>query len=287
MHARRAELRHNRSMLTAILLAATLSPFDQVVAAERGFAAAAIKTGRHQAFLANLSEDAITFNPLPERARPMHENQPPPKGSLQWGPGWVAVSGAADLAVSLGPWRIELGDPSILKKDQVHGWFISMWRRQADGKWKVAVDAGVSSPMTYELPETVTNGSAAAPLGGPGAHDAASAKLAITAAEKAFAEAARNGFGAAIEAAAEPGVRAYREGKPAAIGTRDGHAALAADTRKAGCVTDRIITSSSGDLGYSYGACQGVGSDEGKYGFLHVWRMQADGTFKLLVDVTP
>jgi len=275
-------------MLTSLLLAAALpSTFDQVVAAERAFAAAAIKIGRHQAFLSNLSTDAITFNPVPESARPLHENQPPPKGSLQWGPAWVAVSAAGDLAVSTGPWRIELGDETILKKSQHQGWFISMWRLQPDGKWKVAVDAGVSSPMSYELPDNVANGTVPVSSGGPRVNDAASATAAMTAAETAFAAAAKNGIGDAIEAVADPQVRVYREGKLATFGADPSKATLAHDQRKVSCATEKFVAAKSGDLGYTYGTCKALGLETAKYGFLHVWRMQPNGTWKVLVDVTP
>jgi ketosteroid isomerase-like protein len=40
-------------------------------------------------------------------------------------------------------------------------------------------------------------------------------------------------------------------------------------------------------LGYAYGTCLGEGSDTSKYGFLRVWRLQADGAWKILADVTP
>jgi len=52
-----------------------------------------------------------------------------------------------------------------------------------------------------------------------------------------------------------------------------------------------ITASASGDLAYTYGTCAdlaGSGSDgPKKYGFLHVWRRQADASWKLVVDVTP
>jgi len=276
-------------MLTALLLAAALpaSSFDQVVAAERGFAAMAIKAGRHQAFLATLTDDAITFNPDPQPARPLHENQPPPQGSLQWAPGWVAVSAAGDLAVSAGPWRIEVSDNPIVKGDRAHGWFISMWRRQAGGRWKVGVDAGVSGPMTYSVPEPVVNGTVAPPASGPLARDASSAKQGILAAEKAFEAAARGGIGGAVAAVADPFLRVYREQKALLVGAKESQAGLAADARKAACSTDKIVAAKSGDLGYTYGTCAGLDADTDKYGFLHVWRIQADGSWKVLVDVTP
>ena len=89
-------------MIAALLLAAQLSPFDQVVASERAFAAASLQTGLHESFLANLAPDAISFMPLPVPARPVHEGKPPASGKLNWGPTWVAVSSAGDLALSTG-----------------------------------------------------------------------------------------------------------------------------------------------------------------------------------------
>jgi len=83
-------------------------------------------------------------------------------------------------------------------------------------------------------------------------------------------------------------VRVYREGKAPAIGTASAKTLLAADTRKVTCAPDKIVAASSGDLAYAYGTCLGEGADaDSKYGFLHVWRRQPDGTFKILVDVTP
>jgi ketosteroid isomerase-like protein len=188
----------------------------------------------------------------------------------------------------MGPWRIQLNTKSILTDDQVQGWFISMWRRQADGGWKVAVDAGVSAPMTFAMPATVTNGTATVPTAARVASDAASAKLAITAAENAFGAAAKNGIGGAIEKVADPQLRLFREGKAAAFGARESHATLEADVRKAACAADQVIASESGDFGYTYGTCTGIEGDGApKYGFLHVWRKQPGGSWSILVDVTP
>jgi len=199
------------------------------------------------------------------------------------GPGWVAVSAAGDLAVSTGPWEIRRNSPTILTDAQAQGWFISMWRRQGDGGWKVAVDAGVSSPTKYVLPATAADGTTAPKSAG----NAEGAKLAIAAAEQAFAVAARQGIGGAVEAVADPALRVYREGKPAAFGAKESKTALATDGRKAACASEQVIASKSGDLAYSYGACTGTDDATAKYAFLHVWRRQQDQSWRILVDVTP
>jgi ketosteroid isomerase-like protein len=272
-------------MLTAILLAATLSPFDQVVAAERAFAALALSKGQHEAFLDTLTDDAIAFNPTPESARESHKNQPHATSTLYWGPAWVAVSAAGDLAVSIGPWKVV---PSAEQKNApvniLTGYFISMWRRQANGTWKVAVDGGTSFPMGYDLPKTVENGSARpgqAPKG-----DAASAMAGITDAEKAFRAKAKNGVGGAVAAQAEASVRMYREGRAASMGA-SAQTLFVKDKRTGTCALDRVVPASSGDFGYAYGSCDYGTGEIRKRGYLHVWRKQADGSWKILVDVAP
>jgi ketosteroid isomerase-like protein len=272
-------------MVAALLLAAQLSPFDQVVADERAFAAASIKQGLHEAFLANLAPDAISFMPLPAPARPAHEGKPPAPGKLNWGPIWVAVSSAGDLALSTGPWEIKNQGESMIKVST--GLFFSVWRKQPDGSWKVAVDAGISSPVKFVLPVTVENGFAGAPASGPKPGGAESARTGVMAAERALSAAAKTGLGKAIEAQADPLLRVYREGKAAGIGPEGSRALLAADTRKLTCSADRVIASASGDLAYAYGACAGEPGDASKYGFLRVWRMQPSGKWKVLADVTP
>jgi len=273
-------------MITALLLAAQLSPFDQVVASERAFAAASLEKGLHEAFLLNLAPDAIAFLPLPGPARPAHEGQPPSSVKLAWGPTWVAVSSDSDLALSTGPWEIEHHEESLIKVST--GWFFSIWRRQPDGGWKVAVDAGISSPVKFVLPDAVENGSAGPPAAAPRPGGAENARIGVTTAERAVADAAKTGLGKAIEAQADPQLRVYREGKAAGIGTAASRALLATDKRMVTCTPDRIVASASGDLAYAYGTCLSEGRDaSSEYGFLRVWRMQADGKWKILADVTP
>jgi ketosteroid isomerase-like protein len=272
--------------IAALLLAATTSPFDQVVAAERAFAAASVKDGIHESFLANLAPDAIAFRPLPGPAKEGHEGKPHSNATLNWGPAWVAVSSAGDLALSTGPWEVHPNEKAII--GVTTGLFVSVWRRQPGGAWKVAVDAGVSSPLTFAIPASVENGSTAAKTAPPRPSDAANARLGITAAERQVSAAAKSGIGRAIAGHIEPAIRVYREHKPVAVGPEAARALLAGDGRKATCTPDKIIASESGDLGYAFGTC--AGEEDGKpagYGFLHVWRKQTDGLWKILIDVTP
>jgi ketosteroid isomerase-like protein len=270
-------------MLAALLLAATVPPFNQVVAAERAFAAASLEKGLHESFLSYLAQDSVVFDPLPTPGRAAHEGKPPSKGKLSWGPAWVAVSSAGDLALSTGPWEFRPADDP--PKEPRTGYFFSVWRKEQDGAWRVAVDIGISSPFTFAVPEGVENGSGGSPALPARPSDAANARIDVTTAERRLSTSASSGLGEATAAQIDPAARIYRDGKPVAVGSEQARALLATDRRHVTCKAGRITAAASGDLGYAYGTCLGEGSTQ--YGFLHVWRKQPDGTWKIAADVTP
>jgi ketosteroid isomerase-like protein len=62
-----------------------------------------------------------------------------PEYSLSWKAEIAEVGGAADLGYTIGPYRMEFQDPdgNLVVAD---GKFMTIWKKQSDGAWKVAVD---------------------------------------------------------------------------------------------------------------------------------------------------
>ena len=62
-----------------------------------------------------------------------------PGYSLKWSPAIADVGGAADLGYTIGTYHMKLpgSDGSIVEID---GKYLSIWKRQPDGNWKIAVD---------------------------------------------------------------------------------------------------------------------------------------------------
>jgi tetratricopeptide (TPR) repeat protein len=63
---------------------------------------------------------------------------------FNWAPVYGDIAQAGDLGWNTGPTVIE--DASPEKKPTRHGMFFSVWKKQTDGGWRVALDLGADTP---------------------------------------------------------------------------------------------------------------------------------------------
>jgi ketosteroid isomerase-like protein len=259
-----------------------------LVAAERGFSRLSVEKGMREAFLANLAEDGVLFQPLPINGRQVWEPRPPSKATLIWEPAFAEIAAAGDLGYTTGPW--ELRPPAEASDRPIaHGHFVSVWRRVAGGPWKVLVDLGTSH-------------AAAEPGVGSGAFTAGpvharatrgdrrrAAEGEIRAAETQLSsEALKHGLATAIAAGAAEDLRFNREGHLPALGPEAARVTLAPDSTRAHWTPMGVGASRSGDLGYAYGIRQRLGPGNAVADtsvFLDVWRRDARGSWKLAMAV--
>ena len=121
----------------------------QVVAqTERAFSARCAEIGIRDSFLEYFAADAIRFSPEPGLARPdLEKEQNSTKVRLTWEPKIVRVASSNQLAVSTGPYVLQSG------ANKSYGYYLSIWKLQTDGGWKVAADIGVSGRIAPKLPD--------------------------------------------------------------------------------------------------------------------------------------
>ena len=141
--------------LCALLLAAPAaraSDFEDMVAAERAFAADASARNTRDAFLAAWDKQGVAFAPGPVNALRVWEARSANKNRLEWAPEVAEIAASGELGYTSGPWRFTAeGDD----KPSAFGHFFTIWHKDADGKWKVLVDHGVSHAET-PFPAKVT-----------------------------------------------------------------------------------------------------------------------------------
>jgi len=128
--------------LGVFLLSGNLrSELDRLVETERAFARLSIASGTREAFLANLSDESVLFRPGPVPGKSWTKDSTPPPSQLNWQPEFADISQAADLGYTTGPWELRRTpqDPP-----SAFGHYVTLWKKQSDGLWKIAIDIGVS-----------------------------------------------------------------------------------------------------------------------------------------------
>lgn len=254
----------------------TLEP---VLRAELAFASLAEDKGIRRAFLTWLTEDAVVFSPRMTPRNDQYGPEPGDAGHLAWYPEAMGIAASADLAWSLGPWTYSAkkGGPVL-----VHGHFLSVWRKQAGGGWKVVADIGVphAAPDRPEEPFAawdVTPSKRIPPPKGP------DATLTLRQKETGLAAAWAEKGGLALLPALAAGARVLRPRRmplrePASI-----REALEADPPGPRWEPARVQVAGSGDLAWTCGESSPDGRGAAS-SFLRIWTLEA-GAWKVLFDV--
>jgi ketosteroid isomerase-like protein len=74
------------------------------------------------------------------------------KSQLQWYPIFTSVSDSGDLGYNFGPYEYNITNPTG-KSRIFYGYFITIWKKQANGSWKFLFDGGNQSPAPKKSPE--------------------------------------------------------------------------------------------------------------------------------------
>ena len=255
---------------------------QSLVQAEKNFAQMAVEKNIRDAFLANLADDGIVFDPGPVNGKQVYEKRSASDAQLTWRPIFADVARAGDIGYTTGPWEFKKNKGD--EKPVAYGQFLSVWKKQTDGKWKVVLDGGVDNPAPInkqpsaeiEPNELATRDEI----------DLKIARRALAAAEKEFEIASEKDAGAALIDASAPNIRVFRNGRFPAVGRDAAQLMIGYDHGKLKAKTAGSGISRSGDLAYSYGEYTNERLDGIEHGyFVTIWRMSVGRDWKLAVDV--
>ncbi len=146
----------------ATVVATPESSLAAAMEADRAFAAMAQKDGLKPAFLAYMDptdsqriEPGVVFKGAEQIAAMF--DQTPPGFSVEWTPDGGHGSSGGDMAVTTGRYTVKISGA-----DADTGRYITVWRKDAGGAWKVLMDSGVPDPAAP------AGGDAPDPEGRPG-----------------------------------------------------------------------------------------------------------------------
>jgi ketosteroid isomerase-like protein len=261
-----------------------------VVDAEQAFARAARERGTRSAFLEYLSEDAVIFRPEPVNGRQWYLDQTETGALLSWEPVVADISRAGDLGYTTGPW--EYTSEGNEGAPEIFGHYVSVWRKQSDGKWRVVVDVGTPHPKPDGSSGLlrVSDHREEKDWSPRAGDDPKRLRSLLMRAESEFSSASGNrGRVSAYTEYAADDVRLYRSDAFPVTGNDNVRRALHPGGRTVRSHAVAAETSASGDLGYTYGSNtvatgDSAGSDEpGVY--FRIWRRTAIGSWKIIIDV--
>lgn len=265
---------------------ATTSDLQSLVEAERGFARTSVEKGTREAFLANLADDSIVFHPQPINGKKWWSEQQARPGVLSWRPSFARVSSAGDMGYTTGPWEYRPKSPE--DKPVAFGYFVTIWKRQADGTWKAFLDLGTQNdePQTPALemqyprdyPTSKNSNSKV---------DFERERASLMKTENDFLKlmTEKSGVESFLTYMADD-VRFYRTKAFPVVGKEATRAAFAARPEALRWQNTSGGVSSSGDLGYTYGRYEmksGAEAENGNY--LRIWRKQANGKWRIVLDL--
>ena len=254
-------------LILLVLLSGNLkSELDRLVETERAFARLSVAMGTREAFLANLSDESVLFRPGPVPGKSWTLNSTPPASQLNWQPEFADISQAADLGYTTGPWELRRmpQDPPA-----AFGHYVTLWKKQSDGLWKIAIDIGIShadgpKPNTVNTPQLKSDVEKAKPDS-----DIQKARATLLDLENHFPAATEKYLALFADDA-----RLYRDGEFPFIGVSAIRKQRPASRawKVAGVEVAR-----SADFAYSYGR-----TENGNY--LRIWKRQKSG-WKIALDL--
>ena len=247
---------------------------------ERAFAAAARVKGIRDAFLEFFTDDAM-FEPGGELAKDQLRSQKPEPFSVRelvWEPRTGDVAASGELGWLTGPGTFV--NHEAADKTPRYSNYLSVWRKQPDGRWRVYIDLGtrLTAPATFA--PGFTRFAFKERYAGPEGKPAATNRL-VEADRSLNARIGADGAVKAYERVLAPGARVHRAG----VGALSDGAALewfAAEARGMTAVTETGESAQSGDLGYTYGKYQLSGRKPAAY--LRIWSRHANGDWRVVVD---
>ncbi len=244
-------------MIPALLLFAAAVDPAPLIEAERAFARASVENGQMVAFLEYLAERAVVFRPRPVDGRKFYAERETSDAVLSWRPAFAEIARSGDLGYTGGPWELR-AKPGAAPTGFGH--YISVWRKQPNGKWRVVADAGVQHKQRVAVPAKV----ALPERSGQSRANAISAELLAMDSDYGRMHLADD-------------VWVYRAGAPPVQGKE-----ALKDAPNVQSKMEGADISASGDLGYTYGIAELEGGRQMSY--LRIWRRMS-GRWRVVVDL--
>ena len=255
-----------------------------LVDTERAFAHTATLKGVRDSFLDFFADDAIALTPSPTPAKARLRSRPAQPFSateLKWEPRTGDIARSGELGWLTGPSSFHAPNETNLQ----YGNYLSVWRKEPDGNWRVFIDVGVGTPQ----PVTFAPGFMRFPFGDRYRGEegkAASAAALLQADRELNGRIGSAGTAQAFRTRAAAEARLHRFGVVSIVGRSAIADWLGQHAASMSAATGAADASQAGDVGYSYGTYELKGAAPESGAYVRVWTRDVAGTWFVVADVT-
>jgi ketosteroid isomerase-like protein len=249
-----------------------------LIAAEKAYAKLAGEKGFREACISVFADDAVIFAPNAVNGKKFwREAKKDPV--IAWRPIFASISRSGELGYTTGPW--ESRNSRNVEKPDAFGHFITIWQKNKEGVWKVALDVGLNHPQPQGEETEIRTYIPNFPVS---RLESASADLEKT--QHSFAESLKDDEADAITDNASNDIRVYRSGQLPALGKRAAEKLLSEQDAKTTRAPQGTATSDPIDLAYEYGEYTSEHDKTTEHGiYLCIWQLESDGAWKIALDL--
>jgi ketosteroid isomerase-like protein len=249
-----------------------------LIAAEKAYAKLAGEKGFREASISVFADDAVIFAPSAVNGKKFwREAKKDPV--ISWRPSFASISRSGELGYTTGPW--ESRKSRDVEKPEAFGHFVTIWQKNKDNVWKVALDVGLDHPQPQGVETEIRT---YIPNSAIVHSESASADLEKT--QHSFADSLKEDEADAIIDNASDDIRLYRSGQLPAVGKTAAEKMLAEEDAKTTRTPRGAGTSDPLDLAYEYGEFTSERDDATQHGiYLCIWRLESDGAWKIALDL--
>lgn len=129
---------------------------QSLLAAENYFSGLSMEKGARKAFLTVSNNETMVFRPSAVPARKFYKKLRNDSTYLSWSPGFARISRGGDWGFTSGPNIARSSKESFQTR---YGQYLSVWKKNKKGVWKLAINAGIShsAPQTEPKLDFFTN----------------------------------------------------------------------------------------------------------------------------------
>lgn len=255
--------------------------------AEINFARASVMIGRNAAFAENFAEESVLFTDkwITNGKQYSKERKATPV-VLKWEPEFMDISASRDFGISTGPWEAQEYRPNT--PPLFTGYYVTVWKRQTDGVWKVILDGGSTTPPvknklhTFSYPEGADKALPNSPVMKP----EVLRKELFDTETQVLTEWKKNPSPSIYSSFLEPKARLQLNGHLPTSDPDTISVLIARLNKNMIWKTTGAGAASSGDLGFTYGLLETPGEVKSTVGhYVRIWKKHTGGTWKIYLEM--